>query len=194
MKLELSISESDFLEFYRYTLKSAKSRSEKHEKSNFAVLFLSSIAVGVVLSLVLNRFNISFQIFSPPVIVSVVVIVFVFLVFLFLSLKKMQRNTMPRNEGVILGDQSLELDDKGVCLEKDGYTSFVKWEKVISLEESESSFYIFVDTIAAYIVPKRVFDSGNAQGEFCSFVKSQVKLANKRMQSKHQKATPFVDR
>lgn len=183
MKLEFSISENDFLKFYRYTLKSAKSRSEKNEKSNFAVLFLSSIAVGIVLSVVLNRFNMSFQIFSPPVIVSVVVIVFIFLVFLFLSLKKMQRNTMPRKDGVIMGDQSLELNDKGVSLEKGGYSSFVKWEKVISLEESESNYYIFIDTIAAYIVPKRVFDSENVQGEFCSFVKNQMALANKRMQS-----------
>ena len=183
MKLEFSISENDFLKFYRYTIKSAKSRSEKNKKSSFAVLFLSSIAVGIVLSAALNHFNISLLLFSPSVIVSVVVIVFIFLVFVFLSLKKMQRNTMPRKDGVIMGDQSLELNDKGVSLEKRGYSSFVKWEKVISLEESESNFYIFIDTIAAYIVPKRVFDSENAQGEFCSFVKNQMELANNGMQS-----------
>ena len=81
-----------------------------------------------------------------------------------------------------MGNQSLELNDKGVSLEKDGYSSFIEWKKVVTFEESASNFYIFVDTIAAYIVPKRVFESENAQGEFCSFVKNQMELANKHFE------------
>jgi hypothetical protein len=194
MKLEISIAENDFLEFYRFSLKSAKSRTEKKAKANFAVLLFSSIAVGIVFSVVLKYFNLSFRIFTPSVIVSVVVIVFIFLIFLFLSLKKMHRNTMPRKDGVIMGSQSLEINDEGVCLEKDGYSSFVKWKKVVSFEESASNFYIFIDTTAAYIVPKRCLEPEDAQAEFCSFVKNQMELASKHMQADQQTDTSLADR
>jgi len=194
MKFEFSIAEEEFLEFYRYTIKSAKSRSNENAKPNFVILLFSSIVVGIVFSAVLNHFNLSFQVFSRSVIVSVVVIVFIFLVFLFLSLKKMQRNTMPRKDGVIMGNQSLELTGQGISLDKVGYSSFAKWEKVVSLEESAGNFYIFVDTIAAYIVPKHVFGSKGEQEEFCIFIKGHMELANKRMQSDQQTAARSVDR
>lgn len=56
--------------------------------------------------------------------------------------------------------------------------SKVSWDKVISLDESEDYLYIYLSSVSAHIIPKRVFKNIQEQEEFISKVSQQIDNKN----------------
>ncbi len=179
MKYSLNISEKDFHEFYGFAIKTLKSRSEIKSSNNNVLIFFCSAVFGIVFFSVLKRLDIPFEV-NVPFLVFVVILIATFYVYFANKIKKL---STPRKTGIAIGKQDLELDVNGITCKSKNHSSFTSWAIVVSLEETQSCFLIFIDTIFAHLVPKRSFASPEEQLEFIEYVNNQIELANKRMQS-----------
>ena len=81
---------------------------------------------------------------------------------------KMQNATMPKEPGVILGVREYEISEQGFY-ERTGHTEhFVRWAGVKAVEEYEGIYAVFIDTVAAFIIPRRAFSSSDEERAFIS--------------------------
>lgn len=177
MKLTLSISEEDYSEFIRFTIERAKQKLRAEGQSNLLQGAIYGMVIGIALAIVVLFFDIPVQTvrtLALSVAILTGLIIFGFFFAFFKRLGSLQKNTLPREDGLILGNESLEFTESGVSMDKDGFKSFVNWRKVISLEESTNCFYIFVDTVAAYIIPKRSFDTDLTKEDFCAYINERI--------------------
>lgn len=82
--------------------------------------------------------------------------------------KRMKKRIMsyPESKEGILGERSIEIDELGIYQVGSVSQSSYKWSGVRSVEQNEEYIFIFVDTIMAYIIPKRSFVSKKESLEF----------------------------
>ncbi|NEW04613.1 YcxB family protein [Paenibacillus sp. SYP-B3998] len=85
--------------------------------------------------------------------------------FAYLRMKKRVMSLPESNDG-ILGERLIEIDETGVYQSNSVSQSSYKWNGVKSIEQNEAYIFIFVDTIMAYIIPKRSFVSDKDCLEF----------------------------
>jgi hypothetical protein len=114
---------------------------------------------------------------------------FLFIVFTILSImwfiffdkiirKDMQRRVSKvlaegNNKGM-LGAHTLILDKDGVLEITTHNESKTKWEAIENIIESENHIFIFFSSMAAYIVPLRVFKSSNEKNIFLETLHNKI--------------------
>jgi hypothetical protein len=82
---------------------------------------------------------------------------------------------MPDKNGEILGEKTYILSDDGFKQISEHGESFIKWIGIKSLEENENYLYVFVDKIAAYVIPKRYLSDSPETREFIKVLKEKIK-------------------
>lgn len=58
------------------------------------------------------------------------------------------------------------LSDKGILEKSDLGESNISWDKVGKVEETEENIYIYISSMSAHIIPKRVFKDKNEEQVF----------------------------
>ncbi|MBI9055469.1 MAG: YcxB family protein [Bacteroidales bacterium] len=81
---------------------------------------------------------------------------------------------MPDKNGEILGEKTYLLLEDGLKQVSESGESFIKWIGIKSLEENENYLFVFVDKIAAYVIPKKFFADTSELNEFISIVNSKI--------------------
>ncbi len=69
---------------------------------------------------------------------------------------------------------SLVLTEKGITGVSSIGESNISWDKIVSLEETKDYIYIYISSVSAHIVPKRVFKNSNEQKEFINKISEQI--------------------
>ena len=83
---------------------------------------------------------------------------------------------MPDKNGEIIGEKTyLILKDGFKQITANG-ESFIKWNGIKSLEENKNYLFIFVDKIAAYVIPKRYLNDLPEKNEFIKTLKENIKI------------------
>jgi YcxB-like protein len=164
MEIKIDFTRKDFLEFNKYVF--LKKRIKK--SISIAVFF-------ILLWLIIMNLN---KPFSPILILTeLVVFSLVWVLFMFLSYKFsfFRISKMPDDKGEILGEKTYILTDDGLKQVSEYGESFVKWIGIKSLEENENYLFIFVDKIAAYVIPKRYFSNMSETKEFIKTLNENIK-------------------
>lgn len=78
------------------------------------------------------------------------------------------------NDGSLLGDRTYYILKDGLKEISENNESLTKWQGIKKVTESEEGIYIFVDKIAAYIVPKRFFDTNEEMNSFINLINSRI--------------------
>ena len=82
------------------------------------------------------------------------------------------------NEGEnkdMLGNHSLTLDDDGIKDASENMESKISWNGVEKYIETNNHFFIYISSVAAYIVPKRVFVSQEQKNEFSIIINENIR-------------------
>ncbi|MGB5811652.1 MAG: YcxB family protein [Polyangiales bacterium] len=85
-----------------------------------------------------------------------------------------RRRMQPEAMGSVLGPKSYELTEDGILEKTPDAESMFRWRGVKSVEESSDHVFVFTDRCAAYIVPKRSFESPGDAAAFRAFAESHV--------------------
>ncbi|WP_321310320.1 YcxB family protein [Marinifilum fragile] len=88
-----------------------------------------------------------------------------------IGLQKIKK--MPDKDGNILGVKTYLLEENGFREITDTSETLTKWCGIKKIQESQDYYYVFVDKIAAYIIPKRSFLNKNEEDEFIKILKEK---------------------
>lgn len=164
MEINIDLTRNDYADFNKYYF--LKKRLRK------------SIYLVIVFVFGLPFFAKSEQPFEIiTYLISVVIYGFIFGIIYFGGMFLMMNRTkkMPSDNGSILGKKKFTITDEGLIEESESNKNLQKWKGIKSIETNETSVFIFVDNIAAYIIPKRFFKSVDEQQIFIKIIDDKIK-------------------
>lgn len=85
---------------------------------------------------------------------------------LVINITKWQIMRLPYNKVGLLGEHTIEINEKGVRETTSVNDGFQTWEGIQSVEQDKAYIYIFLDSILAHIIPKIAFNSIAEANEF----------------------------
>ena len=168
MELIVNINRTDFVEFNKFVFYKWKLKR--------SILFASFF---IVLWVVILNFDKPFDlglIFKEILIFSFFWALLMFIIYQasFLKIKK-----MPDDKGSILGNKRYLIQEEGIREISENSESYTNWKGIIKTMESDKYFFIFVDKVAAYVIPKIFFKDKNEENKFIEIIKSKTKKLRK---------------
>lgn len=165
MKLVYSVSEADALAYASYFYEHSPV-IQNQMKTGRVVLFIAVLLfafITVLMTLGGNCVQLSPLIkgllYAAIVLgVAVVIVYFAHKKIYLWSSRKMLRSG--KNKG-IFGPQSMEITDTGLKLNRPGGESTTYWNGIERVETTEIAAYIYISSMAAYIVPRASVTEGN---------------------------------
>ncbi|NOZ47469.1 MAG: YcxB family protein [Chlorobi bacterium] len=164
MEINIKLTRKDYINFnkYYYLKKAIKKR----------IIVVIIMAFG--LPLIMNIGS-SFYLFNYLYNVLLAGIIFG-VIYLLLGYLLMNRTgKLPSDNGSILGERRFIITDEGLIEESNTHRSIQDWKGVKSIEENHNYLFIFVDNIAAYILPKRYFRTKEKYTEFVNEINKKMK-------------------
>jgi hypothetical protein len=158
MKIETDITLDDYKAYVKFI-------QHANLKTSPRTLFIA-IAIGMIVGLsVFFAYEALDLWFHPPsFFVGLIFIYFIIKLASALSRKKF----WPQKDGIVLGARTLTLNDDGINLFTDTYNSSTKWQGIRSVAETKTHFFIMLDNLTGYIIPKRAFSNEASMQEFVS--------------------------
>lgn len=78
------------------------------------------------------------------------------------------------NNENLFNQRKLLLTDEGITETSSIGASNISWDKIESLEETEDYLYIYISSVSAHIVPKRIFENLDEQEEFVGKIAKEI--------------------
>ncbi|OJW34891.1 MAG: hypothetical protein BGO54_06285 [Sphingobacteriales bacterium 46-32] len=161
MKIEIEITRQDFMDFNRCHFRTKS--------------LVRTSAIGLVGLLILqysinkDKENVSI---STVMISSILyILIFAALIYFILSRSK----SIPKDNGSFLGKKVYDFSEEFFSYsDKDSEGRF-QYQAVKSMEEDGKSFYLYLDTMMAILIPKRYFSDKTEEKIFRDFVRSKLK-------------------
>lgn len=111
------------------------------------------------MSVSINIETINFSSFHFQIFLMTIIPIFILLTGFIYNLIKIRKLSVPNEGGIIIGDKTIELTEEGIHEINPLGNCFYKWEAVESVENNYGDVYIFVDKLAALIIPSYAFNS-----------------------------------
>ncbi len=85
---------------------------------------------------------------------------------LFSYLSKQIIMRLPSKNAGVCGEHTLEIDDSGIRETSPVTEMSAAWRDIYSIEQDKRFIYVYVDTIFAFVIPKRSFATAKAADDF----------------------------
>ncbi|MES2559199.1 MAG: YcxB family protein [Bacteroidota bacterium] len=158
MKLLIDITRQDYAEFNKFHFIQTKLKRT----------IITGLLTVIVLQLFLNREHFDLT----ATIVSTIVCVLVYIFVINRSLNKTKN--IPDNTGTILGEKEIEFTEDSIIYKTSNSQGTSEWAAIKNLKESPKSFYLYMDTNMAMLVPKRVFKHSDETEAFRELVTRKI--------------------
>jgi hypothetical protein len=161
MKLIVEITRQDYADFNKFDFRQTK---------------LKKSVVSALVTLLVLQFGLNFNKLDwfATIITSVCfVVVYAFLINNNLNKTK----NIPSDNGAILGDKEYEFDEDKIRYKEFGSEGSIEWKTVMHVKESATSFYLYMDTNMAMLVPKRYFKDADEIVEFKELTSQKIIVA-----------------
>jgi len=156
MEIQIDVNRKDYINFNKYYYKKGLKRR---------LIIVLIVVIGLPIFMNIGK---PFELHELLINMIITTIVFssVFLGIGYISIRRTGR--LPSDKGSILGKKTITVTDEGLISESENSKTIQKWSGIRSIEQNDDMIFIFVDKIAAYIIPKRFF---NDQIHIDSFLK-----------------------
>ena len=167
MEIEVEVTRKDFANFNRYWYFKKKLKSRA-----WPILIF---AFG--LPLILNK-NVEFNLAGYLGTVLVIGVLFgtLFLGIMWLTLGF--TGSVPDKGGSILGLKKFSISEDAFIEDSESNRNEQRWKSIKSIEENKNAVFVFVDNIAAYIIPKRGFKDEEEQNEFLRLMNLNIEKSS----------------
>lgn len=157
MRVKFNIDRIDYWNFNKYTMLNIPKI-----RRNF---ILNMISVPIIILICLLFFKKSYDM-TITVVFILTVIGGIIGDLLLIGIVKLQVMKIPYNKDGLMGEHTIEIDEKGVRETTAVNDGFHLWEGIHSIKQDKEYIYIFLDSILAHIIPKKAFNSVNEANEF----------------------------
>ncbi|RUO38613.1 hypothetical protein CWE13_02920 [Aliidiomarina shirensis] len=169
----IRVTKTDYLNFANYAYKRLCPPQAKG-----GIGFIKSMIMWCILAI---AFMFAFQINSLSISSfhwpSAAMAAIPFVVFIFAyanNMRKLHQSSIPNENGLMLGEKTIEFGTDGITEINTLGKCFYKWESVESVEDNNGDLYIFLDKLLALIVPASSFSSDIEKAELHSIMKKYV--------------------
>ena len=150
-------------------------RTDRRESVKHRLFMVLLIWLGLVgLFLGLQILYPSAEFCASPLIAGVATAALVLVLFS-LRLRQIYRSYSPHPGGAFLGNRTLVLDDLGLHHQGPNSSSHFAWECVDRISDDDKHVFIFVDRIAALVVPKTSIIAPHTTQSFQRFIEDRIK-------------------
>ncbi|MCC5451924.1 YcxB family protein [Rheinheimera sp. UJ51] len=169
----IRVTEKDYLNFTHYAFKRLCTPQPKG-----AIGFIKNMVIWCILTIafmfVFQIDSISLSRFHWPSATITALPFVVFFVVYFNNMHKLRQSSIPNQNGLMLGEKTIEFGTDGITEINPLGKCFYKWESVESVEDNSGDLYIFLDKLFALIIPAASFSSDTEKAELQSIVKKYV--------------------
>lgn len=165
--MKTEITREDFLQFNKHM----QSRINPRKPILFTLLFLFLLVIVANIGEPFDLFAI-----VTEMLILLVLWTVIFVLFKQVTLSRIKK--MPKDKGAILGEREYLIEDKGFREISDSSETLTKWKGFNEIQESKDYYYLFVDKIAAYIIPKRSFSNKTEEEEFINTINENISKFN----------------
>jgi hypothetical protein len=163
MEINSQLTREDYVEFNKYIFLKMKMK-----RSIFIALLF------IIFWIVYLNLNQPFNLLVLLIELIAFALFWAVLIFAFYRLSFARIKKMPDENGEILSKKTYFLTDDGLKEISANNESFTKWSGFKSIAENKKYVFLFVDKIAAYIIPKRVFKDSEEVTQFLEYVKTRT--------------------
>ncbi len=163
MEINVEITSKDFTSFNKYYY------LKKGLKHRLIIYLITVIGLPIIVN------------YGEPfdLITFIITMLFTAIIFglLFFGLGYLSLNLvgkLPSKNGAILGKRKFTISEAGLIEESDSNTNIQKWNSVKSIEQNNEFIFVFIDKIAAYIIPKRYFSNEEHVNLFVENMKLKI--------------------
>jgi hypothetical protein len=157
MEINVQITRKDYLSFSDYVL------LRKTFKRYLKLFIISAIILPIIFSFGKPFLITDFLTDLLAIIISLGFLLLIVSTILFIVTRVQQLKDYK-----ILGNRKYIINKEGIKTETENSNSFQKWANIKSIEQNKHLILIFINKYAAYIIPKRYFES---QEQIDSFIK-----------------------
>ena len=153
--MKTEITREDFLNFNKHFLRKKRLKKQFLIPSAFIIICILILNIG-------KPFNL------PVILVELLFLITIWTLISFVSYKigLLALKKMPDTDGSILGPKTYVLEENGFKEISENSETLIKWSGIKNIEEVKDYYFIYVDNISAYIIPKRDFLNKNKEEEF----------------------------
>ena len=171
MKLQFLLTEKDYIEFNIYHM----NHSPTYKKAIFFQRYILSLVYLILPFFFAQTSTIPLGFWLIPfIIVWLLWVLFYKRYAQKRSLRYIRNMIKEGRVGNSFGKITIELNDKGIVETTDNGESTTKWNGIDKLGESKDYFFLYMDSLKAYIVPKRCFVNDEEKDAFINEVKSKL--------------------
>lgn len=165
MEINVDITRNDYADFNLYYF------YKKAIWKRVKIVIVAAISIPLILNIG-NPFHLGIYL------ISVLLTGLIFAaIYLGLGLYAIKRTgKIPLEGGSVLGKRKFIISDEGLIEEGENNRNLQKWVGIKSVEENKNSVFIFVDKMAAYIIPKRFFLNEEQINEFKSLIGVKINV------------------
>lgn len=169
----IKVTEKDYLNYTDYAFKRLCLPQQKNG-SGFIKNMIIWCILAIAFMFIFQIDSISLSSFHWP---SAAIVAFPFVVFIvayYINMRKLRKSSIPNENGLMLGEKTIEFGDEGITEINPLGKCFYKWESIEALEENNGDLYIFLDKLLAIIIPSASFSSDIEKANFQAIVKKYV--------------------
>ncbi|WP_417705667.1 YcxB family protein [Rheinheimera aquimaris] len=169
----ITVTKTDYLNFTNYAFKRLCTPQPKG-----GIGFIKNMIIWCVLTIafmfVFQIDSISLSSFHWPSAAIAALPFVVFIVAYYINMRKLRQSSIPHENGLMLGEKTIEFATAGITEINPLGRCFYKWESVESVEDNSGDLYIFLDKLLALIIPASSFSSDIEKAELQSILKKYV--------------------
>ena len=167
MEINVEVSRKDYSNFNKYYF------FHKGIKTRLIIYFITILVLPIIINIG-SDFN--FIVFLISMFITAVIFGVLYFGLGYLSMSFSGK--LPSANGSILGKRKFTITNEGLIEESDSNTNIQKWNSIKSIEQNNELIIVFIDKIAAYVIPKRFFTDNEQMNLFIENMKIKT-TANK---------------
>lgn len=167
MEIEIEIVREDYADFNRYY----------YLKKGFLKRIYIILVSAFIISAVIYRepeFHLGF--YLTKVVLSGLIFGLIYIGGLYLGLSFTK--LLPAAKGGILGKKRFTITEEGLVEDSHVNRNIQRWHGIKSIELNDNAIFVFVDNIAAYIIPKRYFKNERAMEAFVGLMRQKIEVSS----------------
>lgn len=172
MKLDYQLTEEDYIEFNLHHM----SVSKAYKRAIFSQRCIFFLLLLMLTFLFSRTSELHWSVWA---VLFGIMYVF-FILFFPKRLKKLTENRIKKmlregDNSDFLGPQFLEITEAGISKKSNSSEKKNGWDSVQKVEESKNLILIYVSSLSAYMIPKKVFENEEKKNEFLAMIQRMKK-------------------
>uniref|UniRef100_UPI0032174246 YcxB family protein n=1 Tax=uncultured Draconibacterium sp. TaxID=1573823 RepID=UPI0032174246 len=164
MEINVDLTREDYIDFNKYFF------LKKGLKKRIYIVIIIALMIPLIVD-----YGQPFEIFTYLKTAVLAGFIFGLIYFGGMMITIKRTGKLPSDNGSLLGKKKFIITDEGLVEDCESNRNLQKWKGIKSIETNDNSIFIFIDTLVAYVIPKRSFKDEAEIENFIKIIQEKIK-------------------